>query len=158
MSQFDQYSLAGCLNDENYTGPKLQSLGGSDPLGTSGAAYQHGNHSMVVVGYDLEQKMYLVRNSWGEGWAKGGYFQMPMALFHERTRVRQNWAIGSLGSAPGLSLLGAGVPAAAASMAKAAVQAPSLLSGDPGKALRDEVQGQIDSARSGFANRLRGGN
>ena len=126
------------------------------PEGGGGSAHTHGNHSMTVVGYDLAAKTYLVRNSWGANWAKGGYFQMPFAIFDERGFAGQSWAIGSLGKAPGLKLLGAGVPEAAAGMEQAAKAPP--LAADAGKAIRDELQGGVDKAREGFASRLRGGN
>lgn len=121
------------------------------PEDGGGSAHTHGNHSMVVVGYDLDAKTYLVRNSWGEGWAKGGYFQMPFAIFDERGFAGQSWAIGSLGRAPGLRLLGASVPAAAAAMQQAAPP----LAPDAGKSIRDEMQAGVDAARTGFASRLR---
>ncbi|MEN7535689.1 C1 family peptidase [Aurantiacibacter flavus] len=120
-----------------------------------GSPHTHGNHSMLVVGYDLDQKAYIVRNSWGERWARGGYCLMPMALFHQRSFARQTWAIGSLGAAPGLRLLGVSVAEAMGGMSQAAQKATAPLTSDPGAALRDEFQGNVDRARSTFANRLR---
>jgi C1A family cysteine protease len=39
-----------------------------------------GGHEVLLVGYLKEQVNYgLVRNSWGDGWALGGYFLMPWA-------------------------------------------------------------------------------
>ena len=127
------------------------------PEGGGGTAHTHGNHSMTVVGYDLEQKAYLVRNSWGQGWAQGGYFWMPFAIFDATGFAGQTWAIGSLGKAPGLKLLGASVAEAAAGM-EAAANVAARPGEDKGKAIRDELQAGIDQARQGFANRLRGGN
>lgn len=123
------------------------------PEGGGGATHQHGNHAMAVVGYDLDQKAYLVRNSWGQGWAQGGYFWMPFAIFDAVSFDGQTWAIGSLGRAPGLKLLGAGVAASAEQLGRPV--APPLQQ-DPGKAVREELQGGIDKAREGFAGRLRG--
>jgi len=118
-----------------------------------GNAHQHGNHSMVAVGYDLAQKAYIIRNSWGENWGKGGYFMMPFAIFEQASQAGQTWAIGSLGAAPGLRLLGETVPAAAA-MQQAASAPP--LAADAGQAIRDDLQSGIDKSREGFASRLRG--
>lgn len=34
------------------------------------------NHAVVLVGYDDEQQFWVVRNSWGPGFAQGGYFRV----------------------------------------------------------------------------------
>ena len=36
-----------------------------------------GGHAVLAVGYNQKQKRFLVRNSWGTGWGKDGYFTMP---------------------------------------------------------------------------------
>jgi C1A family cysteine protease len=36
-----------------------------------------GRHAVVLVGYDLEKKIFIVRNSWGSNWGQKGYFTMP---------------------------------------------------------------------------------
>ena len=36
-----------------------------------------GGHAVMAVGFDQIQKRFLVRNSWGSGWGKGGYFTIP---------------------------------------------------------------------------------
>lgn len=33
----------------------------------------HGSHGMICVGYNLEKKVFIVRNSWGEQWGDKGY-------------------------------------------------------------------------------------
>ncbi len=123
---------------------------------SGGTAHQHSGHSMLAVGYDLGQQAYIIRNSWGEQWGKGGYFMMPFSIFEQVGAARENWAIGSLGKAPGLQLLGDSVADAAAGMQQAAQ--PAAQPADAGKAIRDELQGGVDKARAGFASRLRGGN
>lgn len=35
-----------------------------------------GNHAICVVGYDDSQGCWIARNSWGDGWGDGGYFQI----------------------------------------------------------------------------------
>jgi C1A family cysteine protease len=40
-------------------------------------AAEHGLHAMLIVGYNESQKVFIVRNSWGEGWGDGGYCLMP---------------------------------------------------------------------------------
>jgi C1A family cysteine protease len=36
-----------------------------------------GGHAVLAVGYDDPQQRFLVRNSWGSGWGRSGYFTMP---------------------------------------------------------------------------------
>ena len=36
-----------------------------------------GGHAVCAVGYDLKQKIILVRNSWGSEWGMEGYFTLP---------------------------------------------------------------------------------
>ncbi|KAF9263038.1 cysteine proteinase, partial [Marasmius fiardii PR-910] len=36
-----------------------------------------GGHALLVVGYIHEEKVFIVRNSWGENWGEKGYFYMP---------------------------------------------------------------------------------
>lgn len=36
-----------------------------------------GGHAVLCVGYDTTKRVLIIRNSWGAGWADGGYFYMP---------------------------------------------------------------------------------
>jgi len=38
---------------------------------------QLGGHAVLAVGYDTGARRFLVRNSWGPGWGRQGYFTMP---------------------------------------------------------------------------------
>lgn len=40
---------------------------------------QIGGHAVLMVGYDDDTQMFLVRNSWGSAWGWEGYFWMPYA-------------------------------------------------------------------------------
>lgn len=35
-----------------------------------------GGHAVLLMGYDDKKKSFLVRNSWGAGWGKKGYFEL----------------------------------------------------------------------------------
>ena len=37
-----------------------------------------GSHAVLVCGYDMQARHFLVQNCWGTDWGKGGYFQVPM--------------------------------------------------------------------------------
>jgi len=36
-----------------------------------------GGHAVMAVGYSQRERRFLVRNSWGKAWGRGGYFTMP---------------------------------------------------------------------------------
>lgn len=59
------------VRTEIYTGPKI----GENILGY---------HAVAIVGYDSSEKIYLIRNSWGEWWGEKGYTWFPENyLFNE---------------------------------------------------------------------------
>jgi len=52
-----------------------------------------GGHAVLAVGYNDKQKRFLVRNSWGDGWGKHGYFTMPYAYLADRNLSDDFWTI-----------------------------------------------------------------
>lgn len=52
-----------------------------------------GGHAMLAVGYDLDRKYILVRNSWGTGWGLGGYCKMPFDYFTFGRDVDDFWVV-----------------------------------------------------------------
>lgn len=52
-----------------------------------------GGHAVCAVGYDDQEKRFLVRNSWGPGWGIGGYFKMPYAYLESRNLSDDFWTI-----------------------------------------------------------------
>jgi C1A family cysteine protease len=52
-----------------------------------------GGHAVVAVGYDDKQKRFTIRNSWGTGWGKKGYFTMPYAYLDNRDLSDDFWTI-----------------------------------------------------------------
>lgn len=124
-------------------------------LATNGTAHQHGRHAMVVVGYNLETKTYLVRNSWGTRFAKDGYFHMPMAIFDHASMEGQQWAIGALNGAPGLELLGSSVSESVEGMVAAALSPRVKDLSRLSAGVAQEMGGRLDAAKKGFRSRLR---
>jgi hypothetical protein len=57
---------------------------------------QHGQHSMLLVGYDTDQNIFHVRNSWGTGWGDQGYCRMSIDTFQRAMAVNTTWILGSL--------------------------------------------------------------
>jgi C1A family cysteine protease len=52
-----------------------------------------GGHAVLVVGYDDATGRWLVRNSWGSGWAQAGYFTMPYAYLTDSDLAADFWAV-----------------------------------------------------------------
>lgn len=42
-----------------------------------------GWHDVVFIGYSIPAQCFLVQNSWGPGWADGGFFGFPFVLFDQ---------------------------------------------------------------------------
>lgn len=48
---------------------------------------------MLCVGYSDESEMFIVRNSWGQGWGDGGYCYIPYDYLTDRELCWDCWAI-----------------------------------------------------------------
>ncbi len=55
-------------------------------------AYE-GGHAVMAVGYDDTEQRFIVRNSWGHGWGKKGYFTMPYAYLLDAGLSDDFWTI-----------------------------------------------------------------
>lgn len=110
-------------------------------------------HAMLIVGYDMDERMFIVRNSWGPGYGKDGYILIPFDIMSKYAHPDQFWAIGAIERAPGLRLMGMGVEEAAASYG-APIERSDALDGLSGQ-LRGELESRLGQAKSDFANRLR---
>lgn len=56
----------------------------------------YGSHAMLLVGYDLNQEEFLVRNSWGQDWGEKGYFRIGMDTLTAATAPHTTWILGKL--------------------------------------------------------------
>jgi C1A family cysteine protease len=54
---------------------------------------QLGGHAVMRVGYDLDKKVFIVRNSWGKTWGDHGYFYMPFAYMTNRDLADDFWVV-----------------------------------------------------------------
>jgi C1A family cysteine protease len=52
-----------------------------------------GGHAVLAVGYDNQDRVFIVRNSWGEGWGDAGYFYMPYAYLLDDNLADDLWTI-----------------------------------------------------------------
>lgn len=57
----------------------------------------HGGHAMLCVGYSDPDKVFIVRNSWGEDWGDNGYCYIPYAyLINDKFNDGDSWIIRQL--------------------------------------------------------------
>ena len=52
-----------------------------------------GGHAVLIVGYDLANQRYIVRNSWGTSWGERGYFYMPFSVIQDTSMSSDFWII-----------------------------------------------------------------
>lgn len=52
-----------------------------------------GGHAVLGVGYDDAAKRVIVRNSWGAGWGRKGYFTMPYDYLADRNLSDDFWTV-----------------------------------------------------------------
>jgi C1A family cysteine protease len=55
-----------------------------------------GGHAVMVVGFNDNDKVFIVRNSWGEEWGDKGYFYMPYAYFTNPDLASDLWTVRSV--------------------------------------------------------------
>ncbi|KAI1807327.1 cysteine proteinase [Daldinia bambusicola] len=74
------------LLDRKYIGPDGRGLRDPKP---NDMKDEH-RHSLLAVGYKQEEKVFIVRNSWGADWGENGYFYMP---YHWLKHCYDFWSI-----------------------------------------------------------------
>ena len=61
----------------------------------------HGGHAMLAVGYSDADRVFIVRNSWGEGWGDRGYCYIPYDyLCNEKYNGGDSWIIRRVDEVP----------------------------------------------------------
>jgi C1A family cysteine protease len=55
-----------------------------------------GGHAVLAVGYDDASERFIIRNSWGTGWGKKGYFTMPYSYLLEQNLSDDFWTIRTI--------------------------------------------------------------
>jgi len=67
------------------------------PSETEASRESHGGHAMLCVGYSDKDKVFIVRNSWGEDWGDGGYCYIPYSyLVNPKFNDGDSWIIQRL--------------------------------------------------------------
>lgn len=114
-------------------------------------------HAMVIVGYEMADQTYLVRNSWGPQWADNGYCRIPFETMDAWAKADQFWTIGAIEQADGFSLSG---PSMIDSMKGVGVPEATLeTAGNSLDRLRSDLRARLSSdletAKRDFKKRLR---
>ncbi|MCX6121191.1 MAG: C1 family peptidase [Ignavibacteriales bacterium] len=52
-----------------------------------------GGHAVLAVGYNDEERRFIVRNSWGTDWGQKGYFTIPYEYLASRNLADDLWTI-----------------------------------------------------------------
>jgi len=55
-----------------------------------------GGHAVLMVGYNMHKRMFLVRNSWGPNWGAEGYFWIPFDYVLDSNLADSFWTISKL--------------------------------------------------------------
>lgn len=115
-------------------------------------------HAMVLVGYDMTERTWIVRNSWSERWAEKGYCRIPFETIEAWSKPEDFWTIGAIEQAQGFKLAG---PSLFDAMKGVGVD-PGVLDvgGNSLDRLRSDLRARLSSdletAKRDFRNRLRG--
>ncbi len=115
-------------------------------------------HAMLIVGYDLSEKCYLVRNSWSAQWAEDGYVWIPFETMDAWSQEEDFWTIGAIEQTSGFSLMGPGMSEtlAAAGVTEDLVQSTSQGVSALRMELRQQLNQGLAAAKQDFRNKLRG--
>jgi C1A family cysteine protease len=65
---------------------------GVAPMPSPGDA-QLGGHAVLAVGYDTQDRRFLVRNSWGPKWGRAGYFTLPFDYLLDDSLSDDFWTV-----------------------------------------------------------------
>ena len=85
---------------ESFEGPQIEKTGIMPmPAKTEKVV---GGHAVMAVGYDDEQQMVIVRNSWGGDWGQKGYFMMPYAYISDTQYTDDFWTIRIVAANPAI--------------------------------------------------------
>jgi hypothetical protein len=109
-----------------------------------------GGHSMLIVGYDNTERMFIVRNSWGEEWGDRGYCKIPFDVMDACSRAEDFWVIAELAKKTGFELVRPGRVAAPARVVGG--QAGGL-SGTVTK-MRDEIRASLEADLSTSSRKI----
>ncbi|RIJ16814.1 C1 family peptidase [Henriciella mobilis] len=148
---FGMFAPMNYYNHANETGvmPKPDQVPNNQPPA---------GHSMLIVGYDLDDNTWLVRNSWGVRFAENGYLRIPFETMDAWAPEEAFWTIGAIEQAEGFKLAG---PSMNEAMKSVGIDPEEMtVGGSTLDKLRADLRGRLSSdletAKRDFRDRLRG--
>jgi Papain family cysteine protease len=138
MAYFDAAARTGRM-------PALGALGDSKPCA----------HAMLLVGYDEDDRTWLVRNSWGEQFGEKGYLRIPYDLFNRHVWNEDLWVIGALEGKQGMVRLEGSVHEAQTYVEQHAKSDMREALANLGKEIGEDLQKRTDDAKLSIRERLR---
>jgi hypothetical protein len=118
-------------------------------------ATQHGSHAMLLVGYDTNEQIFHVRNSWGEQWGERGYCKIAIDTFERAMAVDTAWVVGALEASGAFSVTRPVTRPAAATAPPPASRAVEGGMRDTAARLREEIRGGVASDVNDALRRIR---
>ena len=58
--------------------------------------YPVGGHAILIVGYNVQQGVFICRNSWGPDWGQCGYFTIPIAYLSNPDLASDFWTLAKV--------------------------------------------------------------
>ena len=129
---------------------------GSMPEVSEAATSPGGGHAMLLVGYDMTSRSWLVRNSWGETFAERGYFRIPFSTLQAYSQPDGFWTIGAIEVLEGIELHGIGAPEAMRATSASAAQGMGSSLDRLRKNIRTKLNTDLEEKKQGVRDRLRG--
>lgn len=92
------YPIAFCLNTFSSFDDATDNRGRVPvPKKTEQVREEHGWHAMLCVGYLDKDKMFIVRNSWGQEWGDNGYCYIPYNyVIHDALNGHDTWVVKAI--------------------------------------------------------------
>lgn len=112
-------------------------------------------HAMLIVGYDEDDKTWLVRNSWGEQYGEKGYLRIPYDLYNRHVWNDDMWVIGKLEDKQGLVRLEGSVHETQKYVEQHAVSDMRAALAKLGKEIGEDLQKRVDDSKTSIRDRLR---
>ena len=112
-------------------------------------------HAMLLVGYDEDDRTWLVRNSWGEQFGEKGYLRIPYDLFNRHVWNDDLWVIGKLEDKQGLVRLEGSVHEAQTYVEKHGADDMRAALAKLGKDIGADLQKRVDDSKMSIRERLR---
>jgi C1A family cysteine protease len=117
-------------------------------------------HAMLIVGYDLADRTYLVRNSFGTSFGENGYCRIPFETLDVWGAPSQYWTIGAISQANSLTVTGPSMSSAAEGLGvsvSASVSEPEAGGLDQLRSdIRSRMSSDLETSKRDFRSRLRG--